>query len=224
MIAPIFCRTQIRSMISGSTAALRSSVTPSARTAVEQHLLGGADARVRQLELGAVQPVRRGEVQPLRRLVDDRAELAQRLQVEVDRARADVAAAQVGDERVAEPVQQRAAEQDRDPAGAGVHVDLVDVGAARRWPGRRSARRRSAPSVTLHAVQLQQAAHDLDVADRGHVEQPARRLAEQRRDHRLGDEVLGAAYPDLPVQRRAAVHDQDVVGQRNLQPGERSRQ
>ena len=48
-----------------------------------------------------------------------------------------------------------------------------------------------------HAVQLQQAAHDLDVADARHVVQPARRLAEQRRDHRLGDEVLGAAYPDL---------------------------
>ena len=34
MMAPIFCSTAIRSRISGSTAALRSSVTPSARTAV----------------------------------------------------------------------------------------------------------------------------------------------------------------------------------------------
>ena len=34
MIAPIFCRTAMRSSISGSTAALVSSVTPSARTAV----------------------------------------------------------------------------------------------------------------------------------------------------------------------------------------------
>lgn len=34
MIAPIFCSTQMRSSISGSTAALDSSVTPSARTAV----------------------------------------------------------------------------------------------------------------------------------------------------------------------------------------------
>ena len=34
MIAPIFCRTAMRSMISGSMAALRSSVMPSARTAV----------------------------------------------------------------------------------------------------------------------------------------------------------------------------------------------
>ena len=34
MTAPIFCSTAIRSMISGSIAALLSSVTPSARTAV----------------------------------------------------------------------------------------------------------------------------------------------------------------------------------------------
>ena len=129
MIAPIFCSAQIRSMISGSTAALRSSVTPSARTAVEQHLLGRADARVGQLELRAVQPVRRGQVQALGRLVDHGAELAQRLEVEVDRPVADVAAAEIGDERVAEPVQQRPAQQDRDPAGTGVHVDLVDAGA-----------------------------------------------------------------------------------------------
>ena len=79
MIAPIFCSTQIRSMISGSTAALRSSVTPSAQHGGQQHLLGRADARVGQLELGAVQPVGRGDVQALGGLVDDRAELAQRL-------------------------------------------------------------------------------------------------------------------------------------------------
>src|SRR6185369_130735 len=94
----------------------------------EQHLLGGPDAGVGQLELGAVQAVRRGQVEPFGGLVDHGAELAQRLQVEVDRAVADVAAAEVGDERVAEPVQQRAAEEDRDPAGSGVHVDLVNAG------------------------------------------------------------------------------------------------
>src|ERR1051326_6247301 len=97
MIAPIFCSTQMRSMISGSTAALRSSVTPSARTAVSRissvaPTLGGA---------GSGEGVR---------------------------PPADVAAAQVGDERVAEAVQQRAAEQDRDAARAGVDVDLVDPG------------------------------------------------------------------------------------------------
>ena len=57
------------------------------------------------------------------------------------------------------------------------------------------------------AVQLEQAADDLDVADARHVVQPARCLAQQRGDHRLGDEVLGAADPDLAAQRGAAVDD-----------------
>ncbi len=48
MIAPIFCRIAIRSMISGSTAALLSSVTPSAQHRGQQGLLGGADAGVGQ--------------------------------------------------------------------------------------------------------------------------------------------------------------------------------
>ena len=93
----------------------------------EQHLLGGADARVRQRDLGAVQPPRRAEVDAVVALVHDGAELPQDVEVEVDRPVADVAAAQVGDERLAEPVQQRAAEQDRDAAGAGVRVDVGDV-------------------------------------------------------------------------------------------------
>ena len=184
----------------------------------EQHLLGGADARVGQLELGAVQTVRRRQVQALGRLLDDRAELAQRLHVEVDRARADVAAAQVGDERVAEPVQQRAAEQDRDPARTGVDVDLVGRGALD------VGRVEEQLAVLLavgdpYPVQLQKAAHDLDVADARHVEQPARRVTEERRHHRLGDEVLGAADADPSVHRRSTVDDQDVVGQRNLRTG-----
>ena len=141
----------------------------------EQHLLGGADARVRQLELGAVQAVRRGQVQALRRLVDDRAELAQRLQVEVDRPVADVAAAEVGDERVAEPVQQRAAEQDRDPAGPACTLISSTCGPFDVGRVEAPARRRLV-ARDPNAVQLQQAADHLDVADVGHVVQPARRL------------------------------------------------
>jgi hypothetical protein len=163
-----------------------------------------------------VQAVRRGEVHALGRLVHDRAELAQRLDVEVDRAWSDVAAAQVGDEGPAQPVQQRAAEQDRDTAGAGVHVDLV---GARALDVRRIHDQLAVvgAGADLDAVQLEQAADNLDVADAGHVKKPAGRLAQQGGHHRLGDEVLGATDPDLSVQRRAAVHDQDVVSQRNLQ-------
>ncbi len=47
--------------------------------------------------------------------------------MEVDRAIADAASAEVGDERLAEPVQQRPAEQDRDAARTGERVDLGEV-------------------------------------------------------------------------------------------------
>ena len=129
MIAPIFCRTQIRSSISGSTAALRQFGDALGEHRGQQHLLGRADRGVRQPDLGAAQPLRGLQVLPVRPLLDDRAELPQHLEVEVDRPAADVAAAQTGDEGVAEAVQQRPAEQDRDAGRAGVGVDVGDVGA-----------------------------------------------------------------------------------------------
>jgi hypothetical protein len=51
----------------------------------------------------------------------------------------------------------------------------------------------------VYAVQLHEPAYDLDVADRGDVEQPARRVTQQRGDHGFRYEVLGSAYPDLAV-------------------------
>ena len=95
----------------------------------EQHLLGRSDARVRQLDLGALEAVRGRHADAARQLLDDGAELAQHVEVEVDRAVADAAAAEVGDEGLAETVQQRAAEQDRDAARAGVRVDVGEVRA-----------------------------------------------------------------------------------------------
>ena len=55
--------------------------------------------------------------------------------MEVDRTVADAAAAEVGDERLAELVQQRTAEQDRDAARPGVRVDLGDKGVWYRVQG-----------------------------------------------------------------------------------------
>ncbi len=175
----------------------------------EQHLLGRADARVRQLELGAAQSVGGGQIQALGRLVDDRAELAQRLEVKVDRPVADVAAAQVRDERVAEPVQQRTAEQDRDAAGTGVHVDLIDAGALH--VGRVEDHLAVRPLAHPDPVQLKQTADDLDVADLRHVVQAARAVAQQCGDHRLGHQVLRAPDPDLTMERGATMHAQNVI-------------
>ena len=86
MIAPIFCSTAIRSMISGSMAAFAQLGDALGADRGQQHLLGRADARVRQLELGALQPLRRREAQALGPLLDDGAELAQHVEVVVDRA------------------------------------------------------------------------------------------------------------------------------------------
>ncbi|GIE30219.1 hypothetical protein Ait01nite_032640 [Actinoplanes italicus] len=67
-------------------------------------------------------------------------------------------------------------------------------------------------------MQLEESADHLDVPDTRDVVEAARGLTEQGGHHGLRDEILGATDPDLPLQRRATVHDQDIFGQRNLQP------
>ena len=198
MIAPIFCRIAMRSMISGSIAALRSSVMPLGAHRREQHLLGGTDARVRQVHVGA-RAGRCGAVSrsPSWRFSTTAPNCAQHVEVVVDRALADAAAAEVGDERLAEPVQQRPAEQDRDPATSRRACRCRRCAPARRCVGSSTQLAVAVGGVDEHAVQLEQPADDLDVGDLGHVAQPARLLGEQRGHHRLGDEVLGA--PDLDV-------------------------
>ncbi len=57
MIAPIFCSTAMRSMISGSMAALRSSVTPSAITAVSSTCSVAPTLGYGSVDVGAVQAV-----------------------------------------------------------------------------------------------------------------------------------------------------------------------
>ncbi len=175
----------------------------------EQHLLGGTDARVRQLDVGAVQTVRGGDADALVALVDDRAEGTQRIHVEVDRPVADAAAAEIRDERLADAVQQRAAEQDGDAARSGQRVDLREV----RPLDIRRVEHEHALLGTGHRdpVCVEHPGHDRHVADLGDVLQDAGGVAEQRRDHRLGGEILRPAHLDAPAQRLAAV-DHDLVG------------
>ena len=199
----------MRSMISGSIAAPLSSVMPSARTAVSSTCSVAPTLGYGSSILAPCRPVRRRHADAARELVDDRAELAQHLEVVVDRAVADAAAAEVGDERLAEPVQQRPAEQDRDAARAGVRVDVGHVGALD------SARVEQQLALVgavghLDAVDLEQTADDPHVADVRHIPQHARAFAQQGRDHRLGDEVLGAAHLDSTAERDSAV-DRDAV-------------
>ena len=71
-----------------------------------------------------VRPFGSGDVDAARQLVDHGAERSQCIEVEVDGAVADAAAAEIGNERMAQAVQQRAAEQNRNAARPRKRVDL----------------------------------------------------------------------------------------------------
>ena len=174
----------------------------------EQGLLRGAHGGEGQLDDGAVQ-ARGGapDAHAVGALVHDGPELAQRVEVEVDGAAADGAAAELGDERLAELVEQGAAEEDRDARGAG---QCVDVGARGDLDVRGVQHHRAAVLVEVggHAVQAQQVGDDVDIADQGDVVELGRGVGQQGGHHRLGHEVLRAAHCDLPAQWVAALDSQ----------------
>ena len=161
----------------------------------QQDLLGGADGRVGQRNLGALEPVGRGDVDAAGALFHDGAELAQDIQVVVDRAVADLAAAQVRDEGLADGVDQRPAQQDRDARIAGVGVD----GRAGRGLGILRVKRQVAGDGVLvdpDAVELEQAGDNLDVLDFRDVAQHGWLVAQKGSNHGLGDKILGPANGD----------------------------
>ena len=118
------------------------------------------------------------------------------------------AAAQLGDEGLAQLVQQRAAEKDRDARGARERVDVrargnLDVG------GIHAQRAAILIEIDLDAVQAQQVRDHVRVADERHVVKLGGGVGEQRRNHRLGDEVFRSAHRDLTAQRMAALNLKD---------------
>lgn len=176
----------------------------------QQHLLRRAHRRVRQRDLRAAQPLRGLQVLAVGPLLDGSAEPAQHVEVEVDRPAADVTAAEARDERVAEPVQQRAAEQDRDARGARVGVDVGHIGAldVRRVEDQLA---RFVAGEDGHPVELEQSPYDPHVADVRHIAQPAGTTPEKRGDHGLGHQVLRAADADLALQRGSTVDKHYIV-------------
>ncbi len=111
---------------------------------------------------------------------------------------------------MAEAVQQRTAEEDRDAAGARVGIDVSHVGAldVRRVEHQLAG---LLARTDRHPVQLEQAAHHPHVTDVGNVAQAARLAAQQGGDHGLRYEVLRTADTDLALQRGSAVDKQDIV-------------
>ena len=175
----------------------------------EQGLLGRAHRRERQLDDRAVQAGSGTlDVHAVGLLVHDRAELAQRLQVEVDGTPTNCASTQLGDEGLAQLVQQRAAKQNRNARSTRERVDIrarsdLDV------RGVHAQRATVLIEVNLDAVQAQQVRDHVRVADQRHVVELGRGIGEQRRNHRLGDEVFRAAHRDLTAQRMAALNLKD---------------
>ena len=113
----------------------------------------------------------------------------------VDRTVADLAAAQVRDEGLADGVDQGPAQQDRDARIAGVGVD----GGAGGGLGALRVKRQIAGHGVLvnpDAVELKQARDNLNVLDFRHVAQHRRLVAQQGSNHGLGDKILGPANGD----------------------------
>ena len=131
--------------------------------------------------------------------------------MEVDRTIADAAAPEIRDERLAEQVQQRSAEEDRDAGCPGMRIDLLEVGRDRA--ARVEAERADLVTVAHgDTVHFEERAHDLHVADVRHVAQDTGGLPEERRHHRLGREVLRALHLDPTGQRTSAADRQDFSG------------
>ena len=113
MRAPMRCRNNASSRTSGSVAAPRMTDLPSARAADKQGRLGGAHARVGQLDDGAPQAGSSGP----RSLVGHLhlgAQGPQGVDVEVNRPASQLIAADSGHEGLAGEVQERAEQQHRD--------------------------------------------------------------------------------------------------------------
>ena len=177
----------------------------------QQRLLGGAHRRVGQVDLRSMQAVGRGDVDAVLVLLVHRgAQLAQRLQMEVDRAPADRAAAQCRNERLAQTVHERAGEQDRDARGARQRVHVSHIGQL-NMRGIDSHNALFAVHIHVHAMQAQQIGHHMYVTDLRHVLQHRLARRQQRGDHRFAHEVLRAAHLNRASQRLAAFNMQHVI-------------
>jgi len=158
-----------------------------------------------------MQAVRRGDMNAvLMFLIDVGAQLAQRFQMEIDRTTADIAPAESRNERLAQAMQQRAGEQDRNARRAG---QRIHVGHISKLHIRGIDRDHAVIAVhrNVHAMQTQQVGDHVHVANLRNILQHGRARGEQRRHHGLAHEVLRATHLDGAVQRLATFDVQNVV-------------
>ena len=143
-------------------------------------------------------------------LVHVRTQLAQGLQMEINRTAANVASAERRNERFAQAVQQRTGEQDRNAGGSGKgihigHVSKLHLGGV---DGHNAL---GTIHIHIHAMQTEQVGHHMYVTNLRHVLQHGFARSEQCGHHGLAHEVLRAAYLNGAVQRLAAYDVQNVV-------------
>ncbi len=176
----------------------------------EQDLLRGAHGRVRQRDFCTLEPVGGRNVDAAGAFFHHGTELAQDVEVVVDRAVADLAPAEVRDERLTDGVDQRSAQQDRDARVTGVGIDR-GAGGGLRTLGIEGEVSRDGILLNRDAVELEQARDNLNVLDFGDVAQHGRLVAEQGSHHRLRDQILGPANGDAASQRDASADCQNTT-------------
>ena len=179
-----------------------------------QQLLGRADGDEREHDRRPAQPPGHTAINITAIQVEGGAQLLQPLQMQVDRAGADRAAAGQRHPRLPHPRQQRAQNQHR---GAHLAHDVV----RRLGIGDGAADRQRPPVVAdwVHrdAVLGQQRGHRVDVGELWHVGQDHPVLGQQTGGHQRQRRVLGPADLDFPRQRPAAadsnsVHSDYILG------------
>lgn len=143
-------------------------------------------------------------------LIHGGAELAQGLQVEVNRTAADCAAAEGRDERLTQTVHQRAREQNRNAGGAGQRIHVGHVGQL-YMAGVDGHDALLAVHVHIHAVQSQQIGDHMHIANLRHILQHRLARRQQCGDHGLAHEVLCATHLDRAIQRLTALDMQHVI-------------
>ena len=177
----------------------------------QQEILGGADRRLGQQDVGAAQAIARRRADRAVRELDRGAHGAQARDMEVDAAQADGIAARHRQRRLAATGQQRAEQQHRGAhAGDQLGIDLLRLHAIGR--DRHGEARVARRPMHAAAQALQQRRQHGDIEIGRHVAQRHQMRRQQCRHHQRQHRIFGAADRIGADERPAAADDQPVAG------------
>ena len=213
IFAPIAIRQWPRSSISGSRAALPMHGLALGQRRRHQRGFGGADRDEGKLDTRALQPARRAGDDIAVFEFDLRAHRLQRLQMQIDRPRADGAAA--GQRHLGLAMRAPAAA----PAPGSSRASCARCRRRRTMPvmrrgGEAIASPSPRPEPGVHSTATpklaQQIGHDGTSARRGTLVSVSGSSVRRRRRHQLQRRILGAADRDFALQARAAANSNPV--------------